>query len=774
MSSATAAPVRIDPVNFEIFSHRLWAVGEEGRIALQRVTASPIVAQGGECMCSFYDAGGTMILACSGHLRFAAATSDAIRRMIEWFDADPGIHEGDEFIINDPYVAGSHTYDIMQIAPIFHDGKRVGWVASSSHTADTGGVLRGAATEIFHEGIRLLGLKIVENGVFRQDVFKTITEQCRDPHYVGMDIKSRTAANVVCGRGYQSLIKQFGIDFVLAAGQKLIDDAEAMARNKLATIPDGQWRSRIYGSARSHATRRSEPYQVICTATKTGDSLTLDFEGSSLQLASDQNSTLPSTTAHVAIALTNQIFWDVPWSDGRLKPVTIRVPEGTALNCRFPAACGRSPRIGQYVVEAVRDCLTKMLYAAGHTDDLNASWGSFWYLGGPGIFYGGHNRRGLPNPQGLYDIHGGGLGAAPTRDGVPSGGQMNIPSGGISDVERIELQYPFLVFSRNHATDGGGAGRWNGGTGTSRLMMVHGSTDTTVDYAPYAGMPHGAFGLFGGYPVGIGGLRALIDPGEGFAAALAAGKHPVMAADLLADGSGAKAVLPQGDPGRVLLREGSIQADFTQGGGGYGDPLDREPERVAQDILRRVVSARLADLLYGVVVDADGRLDAPATDARRAAIRAERKAQSAAPRAGTTGVSGSIPAVGAAPAGNAPAGNAPADNAPVDNAPADNAPADVLRFHESLEIVGTGSAAAVRCRRCGAGLGTAAENYKHHALRRDRSLDELAARGMPDGSPYLGVLREYACPGCATLLQVDVFVPQLGGDEDLWDIRINR
>ncbi|MDT4983068.1 MAG: N-methylhydantoinase, partial [Pseudonocardiales bacterium] len=102
----------IDPIRFEILAHRLWAIGEEGRIALQRVTASPIVAQGGECMCSFYDADGNMILACSGHLRFAAATSDAIKRLIEWFDDEPGINEGDEFILNDPYVAGSHTYDI--------------------------------------------------------------------------------------------------------------------------------------------------------------------------------------------------------------------------------------------------------------------------------------------------------------------------------------------------------------------------------------------------------------------------------------------------------------------------------------------------------------------------------------------------------------------------------------------------------------------------------------------------------------------------------------
>jgi N-methylhydantoinase B len=738
---SVGAPPRIDPVNYEIFAHRLWAVGEEGRIALQRVTASPIVAQGGECMSSFYDADGTMILACSGHLRFAAATSDAIRRMIEWFEDSPGIHDGDEFIINDPYIAGSHTYDFMQIAPVFHEGRRVAWVASSSHTADTGGVLRGLATEIYHEGVRLLGLKIVEAGVFREDVFKTIVEQCRDPHYVGMDIKSRTAANVVCAKGFLSLVDQFGIDFVLAAGEKLIDDAEAMARRKLATIPDGTWKSRIYGSARSHITRRSEPYQVICTATKTGDSLVLDFAGSSGQLNSDQNSTLPSTTAHVAIALTNQLFWDVPWSDGRLKPVEIRVPEGSALNCRFPAACGRSPRIGQYVVEAVRECLNKMLFAAGLREELNASWGSFWYIGGPGIFYGGHNRRGIPNPQGIYDIHGGGLGAAATRDGVSTGGANNIPSGGISDVERIELQYPFLYLTRNHNTDGAGAGRWNGGNGSARLLMIHGSKDTTVDFVPYAGLPQGSFGLFGGYPVGPGGIRAIVDPGEDFGARLAAGEHPVDPAAMVAEGGGGRIVVPGGD-GRVLMPEGQLQSDVTQGGGGYGDPLLREPERVARDVRRRLVSARIASLLYGVVVDGAGEVDAAATERRRAEVRDERR----------SGVQSSAAA------------------SPVTEA-ADGA---TLRFHESLEIVGDGPGAGVRCRHCGTGLGRADENYKLHALRRDRDLQELAGRPMPDGSPYLGVLREYACPGCATLLQVDVWCPSIGGEEDLWDIRIAR
>src|SRR3954471_23068013 len=115
-----AAPVaQLDPIKYEVFLHRLWAIGEEGRIALQRVSASPIVVQGGECMSSFYAPDGTMILACSGHLRFAAATSDAIRKLVEWFGERPGIHEGDQIFFNDPYVAGSHTYDQMVVMPIF-------------------------------------------------------------------------------------------------------------------------------------------------------------------------------------------------------------------------------------------------------------------------------------------------------------------------------------------------------------------------------------------------------------------------------------------------------------------------------------------------------------------------------------------------------------------------------------------------------------------------------------------------------------------------------
>src|SRR5205085_2910360 len=210
----------------------------------------------------------------------------------------------------------------------------------------------------------------------------------------------------------------------------------------------------------------------------------------------DFNSTLPNTVAHLSVALTNFLFWDVPWNDGKLRPVSIHVPEGTILNCRFPAACNRSPWVGAYLVAAVGDCVARMVYAGGRNDDVNAGWNGYWYTGGPGYFYGGHNREGLTTAQGLFDIHGGGMGAAPTRDGVDAGGHPNIPTGGISDIERTEMQYPFVYFTRQLIPDGGGFGCFRGGLGTQRLFMIHGSQDSGTNLQPYGAIPQGAVGLF--------------------------------------------------------------------------------------------------------------------------------------------------------------------------------------------------------------------------------------------------------------------------------------
>ena len=693
-------------------------------------------------MSSFYDETGTMVLACSGHLRFAAATSDAIRNLMQRFSKTPGFHDGDQFFFNDPYVAGSHTYDMMIVKPIFFRGELIGWTATSTHTADTGGVLRGGAYEIFHEGICIPGLKIVEKNEFREDVFQTLTGQCRDPQYVGLDLKAMIAGNNICAKRYLGLVEKFGLKFVQLAGEKMIADSESKARAKLRSMPDGTWVTRQYVTTLDRKTRKSVAQQLYCTMTKKRDELLFDFTGTSPQTDTDHNSTLPSTVAHLALALTNTLFWDVPWSDGKMRPVKVHVPEGSILNCKYPAACGAGPRIGNVLVSTVCEAVAKMIYASGRYDDVNASTtGNLEFVGGPGYFYGGHTREGIAVAQGLYDIHGAGMGARPHGDGVNTGGHMNIPSAGISDIERIEMQYPFLYFTRSHNPDGSGFGQYRGGLGSYRIYLIYGSKDCSVDYKPYGGVAQGGFGLAGGYPTGIGATRVMIEAGLEMLGRVKAGEYPTVGA--MRAGEWGKSILPAGVPERVPLPEGTLLVDYVAGGGGFGDPIDRDPGAVLKDFGYGWVSREIAERIYGVVFADSGKaVDSAASEDCRRRIREARN-----------------------------------QDAPISQNSSDQAAAvssdsrQLLRFHAALEIIGNGKKKAIRCSRCGHIYCKADENYKHYALHRILNLND-SMPPLPTGERYIGEYHIYSCPGCATQLQVDLYSPSLGGDPVLWDTRI--
>jgi N-methylhydantoinase B len=473
--------------------------------------------------------------------------------------------------------------------------------------------------------------------------------------------------------------------------------------------------------------------------TKKGDELLFDFTGTSPQTDTDHNSTLPSTVAHLALALTNTLFWDVPWSDGKMRPVKVHVPEGSILNCKYPAACGAGPRIGNVLVSTVCEAVAKMIYASGRYEDVNASTtGNLEFVGGPGYFYGGHTREGIAVAQGLYDIHGAGMGARPHGDGVNTGGHMNIPSAGISDIERIEMQYPFLYFTRSHNPDGSGFGQYRGGLGSYRIYLIYGSKDCSVDYKPYGGVAQGGFGLAGGYPTGIGATRVMIEAGLEMLGRVKAGEYPTVGA--MRAGEWGKSILPAGVPERVPLPEGTLLVDYVAGGGGFGDPIDRDPAAVLQDFGYGWVSREIAERIYGVVFAHGGKtVDSAATEDCRRRIREARK-----------------------------------QDAPISNGSSDIAAAatsdsrQLLRFHAALEIIGNGKQKTIRCSRCGHLYCKADENYKQYALHRVLDLNDFMP-ALPTGERYIGEYHIYSCPGCATQLQVDLYSPSLGGDPVLWD-----
>ena len=610
----------IDPVRYEVFCHRLFNIMEEGRIAIGMVSGSPVVVEGGETSCSLHLADGTPILVAAGILLHGQSTRDFIYKAIELYEDDPGIHDGDQLFFNDPYISGQHTADMVVIKPIFHGGRRVAWTGAIMHTGETGASMPagsgGGMSNIYQEGIRIHGLKIVEKGRMRPDVFNTITEQTRDPHFVGMDINARIAANNVCAARYLQLLEGFGLDFVEAASHKIIADSERMARHKLRGFPDGVWRSRLYADTTGF---KDSPYKVTCTMTKEGDEICFDFTGSSPQVEGSLNSTFPATNGSLFVVLCSQLFWDVPWNQGMLAPVKVIAPEDTVVNCRYPAACGTAVfSTGCMIQEAAHECIAKMQFAAGVIEDVNSAWRG---TSGPHPYFESINQSGNRAVGQVLHSFATGLGATPCRDGVDTGGNMMNPQSNIADEEIIEMSSPFLCLGRTQATDSSGFGKFRGGMGPQMIYMIHGTNQLNLGIKGTGRRTPANWGMFGGYPSAVVESRLAVD--SELPQWLKKSCSPGSFEDVKA--LGGEIVDPPNNFLRPSLKEHDLLIWRQVGGGGYGDPLDREPERVVEDVKNLATSVAVARKIYGVVLAADNLgVNWEATEKARAELRQER------------------------------------------------------------------------------------------------------------------------------------------------------
>ena len=611
----------LDPARYEIFRHRMYNIVEEGRIAMKMVSGSPVVVEGGETMCSFYTSDGVPILTAAGVLLHCTGARGFVLKAIEWYEEDPGIQEGDQFFFNDPYIGGHHLADMIVIKPIFYKGKRVAWTGSFMHTAEIGGIEPGgnppSAKEIFHEGIRILGLKVVEAGKFRKDVFNTIVQQTRDPNLVGLDIKARVAANNVCGKGYLALIEKFGYEFVMEANEQIIADSEAMARARLRSLPDGVWRSRLYGDAIGS---REMPYRIMCTATKEGDEITFDYSGSSPQVDGSINLTLSACWGSLFVVLASQLFWNVPWNGGMIAPVKLIAPEGSIVNCRFPASCCNSvTSAGALVTTTAHECIAKMLFAAGIYEDVNSSWRGA--VAGSPVF-GGTNQYGERFGGTILDTFCTGTGATPYRDGVDTGGNMLNPTSTVSDVEIIELNLPFLYLGRRNSPDSSGFGMYAGGMGPEMVYMVYGTRDLKLGLHGACRRSTPNWGMFGGYPCAFNDLMML--RGSNIKEKRFANKLTVRTFSDADDLTGERIYLQASNPSRPVS-EYDLLFDRLAAGGGFGDPLDRLPELVLNDFMRQAISLATAESVYGVVIKGEPpKVNTEETIALRKEIRAKR------------------------------------------------------------------------------------------------------------------------------------------------------
>ena len=604
----------MDPVTFSIIRHRLFRVVEEAVITLKHVSGSAITNEGHDLMVSLYQADGSLLMGGVGFLHHLTSAAEACKSIIRKFEGRIG--EGDLFLLNDPYTAALHTSDIYLVSPIHHGGKLVAWSASFVHVSDIGAMNPGGfapdAQDIFTEGFSSPGIKLVERGELRQDVWDTILNMVRSPEMVALDLRSMIACNNVARERMLALIEKYGAQIVDAACKMLIDQSEARLRQRLRELPDGRWQSRQYLEV------KGETYKVLLTMTKSGDLLTFDFTGSSPQSKYSVNCSKWASLGGLFAPLFPLLCYDIVWNEGVIKPITMVAPEGTIVNCTRPAPVSVAT-VGaiQSVNNAACSAIGKMLAASDkYADEATAVWHANHFA----IFMFGNNQRGRLAIGILTETFAGAGGARTFADGVDIGGEIPNPISRMANVETIEAQFPIRYLFRRRLKDSGGAGEYRGGAGGEMAIVAHDAPDGGIHYVVSGKgtkFPQSE-GLGGGYPGGVNDYVWVHAPREihnvdrfahsldtipGESEPISWGVFPLMGNDAL------------------YVR--------WNGGGGIGDPLDRPAEKVLADIDAGLISEKAATDIYGIVRQG-GALDQNATQAKRAALRDARLGTGAA------------------------------------------------------------------------------------------------------------------------------------------------
>jgi N-methylhydantoinase B len=598
----------MDPITFSIIRHRLFRVVEEAVITLKHVSGSAITNEGHDLMVSLYRADGSLLMGGVGFLHHLTSAAEACKAVIRRFEGQ--INEGDIFLLNDPYTAALHTSDIYLIAPIHHQGKLVAWSACFVHVFDIGAMNPGGfapdAMDIFSEGFSSPGLKLVDRGQMRQDVWDTLLNMVRGPEMVALDLRSMIACNNVARERMLALIDKYGADTVDEACRTLIEQSETRLRQRLRELPDGRWQSRQYLDV------KGEVYRVVLTMTKKDDELVFDFTGSSPQSRYSLNCSKWASLGGLFAPLFPLLCYDITWNEGVIRPIRMIAPEGSIVNATRPAPISVAT-VGaiQSVNNAACSTIGKMLAASDqYAEEATAVWHANHFA----IFMFGTNQKGGLSIGILTETFAGAGGARTFSDGVDIGGEIPNPISRMANVETIEASFPIRYLFRRRLRDSGGAGQFRGGAGAELAIVPHDAPDGGIDYVisgKGSGFPM-SDGLAGGDPGGVNDYVWIKAP--------ASDQTLNRFSDQLETIPGEKQPISWGV---YPLRGQDTLYVRWNGGGGIGDPLSRPAESVLKDVTDGVVSSYAAEQLYGVIIR-NNQIDLSATQQRRATIRSGR------------------------------------------------------------------------------------------------------------------------------------------------------
>lgn len=704
----------LDPLTYEVIRHRLWSVTDEMGDALKRMSGSPIVTDANDFDFAVSDELGQEVQVGLYNTMLVGAVDLAIY----WTLKHRTVREGDMFLCNDPWVGGGlHQNDVIVFQPIFTEGKLFGWTSAVCHEPDLGGVGIGsfspAAQDVFSEAVPTPPVKVVRDFELQEDIADLWVRRSRVPLLVGLDLRAKVGANTVGRDRLQAVIEQYGADTVKAVMKRMMNDAEQRLRDKLTSLPDGTWKATGYQDQAHEGDRGI--HKITVAMTKTDSHLTFDFTGTDSQVGVI-NCTYGGMRGGVMLALLPVLAADIPWSAGGLmRCFDLVSEEGTLNNATYPAAVSRGPIGPAWLTGSlIAECLSQMLdRSVEFGDSVQASCCG---THDTAVLAGLDERGEQPVPfiNIVMDVMAAGYGARPKSDGIDTGGLNCIPMGRIPDVEMTEYLYPLMTLWRREEPNSGGPGRHRGGVSGSSAMIPYG-TDVPLGLV-VASSGKGVAqnnGLAGGYPgntaVGIVARETDVK------AAFDSGALPA-SMDSIGGRHEFRACYEE-----TFLGPDDVLYLHWQGGGGYGDPLLRDPSAVANDLREGKITGAGADDLYGVVFDQDG-VDDEATRARRERIRLGRSARSTAPT------------------------RAESFTVDLDRA---------KRLDDNLVEVHTGDAAVVGCAHCGRQLGDSRTDTALDLARFEGPASTAGPQVTSDPSEYVDdpvVFRQLCCPGCWTAI----------------------
>ena len=569
-----------DPVLLALTQNRLDHISHQMGWVMVRTARSPIFSQAHDFSCFIAGADGEVVSQADGIPIHTGSGGFGVRAILRDFGAD--IADGDVFILNDPWAAGgNHLPDWVVARPIFAQDQLVGFTCNRAHQSDIGGGAAGtynpAATEIFHEGIRLPVLKLAEGGAIREDIWRLLLINTRTPHLLDGDLRAMLGSTRIGMERVSALVEELGVNTALEYFRGVLDHADRSFRQEVAQLPDGTY----YGEDRSDNDCFDEvDVMVRVHLTIEGDSLHFDFSESDAQIRGFKNSSLANTYSAVYTGLASFLDPNLPHNEGAFRCVELTAPEGSIVNAREGAP------ITMCTVFCAHEIIHAVWKALAQADPQRACAG--WAKNVFGISVGQATDR---EPYVFY--HGAaaaGGGAVMGRDGFNQIGHL-CTLGGLTmpNVEVYEQLYPVQFKRQEFRCDSGGAGQWRGGSGCEYEVEIQ--TPATHSFRGEGLRYPTGYGINGGN-YGQSGEMTLHD----------------------SDGGTQKA------PKFGLRSTGPIRFHTqSPGGGGFGNPRTRDPDAVLRDWRDGLISQTTMTEVYGVAAAKNGRsVDLQATQALRA------------------------------------------------------------------------------------------------------------------------------------------------------------